>query len=218
MKFVITSPFGGLEAIRNGVPHTGIDLGTPLGTTLRSITNGTVEKVMDGSTAIGKGVVILTEDGTRHIFGHLSKVSVRVGEKIFKGETVGLSGSTGHSTGAHLHFGIWKDGEYQDPTPYIEEIDRLAGENFNLFQTKGILTQMTEKAGDSIREKAKEETHEIAMGILEAIGEIFIEATLIISGVLILLRAVGFKHAWIRPGVVITLHALLRTFIGGSSA
>ncbi|MGD7051406.1 M23 family metallopeptidase [Sutcliffiella horikoshii] len=129
MKFKLSSEFGVMEQIRNGKPHTGIDLAMPEGTELRSIGEAVVERVVDyGSQNIGKGVILRLEDGTTAIYGHMSEIKVKVGQIIKEGETLGYSGNTGHSTGAHLHFGL-KDqtGNFIDPTPLSSKLDSLSG-------------------------------------------------------------------------------------------
>jgi hypothetical protein len=120
MKFRVTSPYGALEEFRDH-PHTGIDLSMPTGTDIMSPVNGVVERLVDyGSENIGKGVIIRTEDGERLIFGHLSEYKVKVGEYIHQGDLVGLSGNTGNSTGPHLHVGLKENGEFVDPSHYVD--------------------------------------------------------------------------------------------------
>ncbi|WP_339145466.1 MULTISPECIES: M23 family metallopeptidase [unclassified Sutcliffiella] len=129
MKFKLTSEYGVLEQIRNGKPHTGIDLAMPEHTELRSIGEAIVERVGDyGNENIGKGVILRLEDGTTAIYGHMSDIKVKVGQILKEGETLGYSGNTGHSTGAHLHFGL-KDqaGNFIDPTPLVSKLDSLSG-------------------------------------------------------------------------------------------
>lgn len=129
MKFKLSSEFGVMEQIRNGKPHTGIDLQMPEGTELRSIGEAIVERVVDyGSQNIGKGVILRLEDGTTAIYGHMSGIKVKVGQILKEGETIGWSGNTGHSTGPHLHFGL-KDatGNFVDPTPLASHLDSLSG-------------------------------------------------------------------------------------------
>ncbi|MGD6831446.1 M23 family metallopeptidase [Sutcliffiella halmapala] len=129
MKFRLSSQYGVLEEIRNYKPHTGVDLQMPEHTELRSIGEAVVEKVVDyGSQNIGKGVILRLEDGTTAIYGHMSDIKVKVGQILKEGETLGYSGNTGHSTGAHLHFGL-KDqaGNFIDPTPLASKLDRLSG-------------------------------------------------------------------------------------------
>ncbi len=129
MKFVLSGAFGELSQVRDG-KHTGIDLQMETGTTLRSLMDGKVYAVRDyGSENIGKGVVIKTDDGNYHIFGHMDKVTVSKGDEINGGDVIGLSGNTGDSTGPHLHFGIQdSSGNFVDPTQYGEELASISGD------------------------------------------------------------------------------------------
>lgn len=128
MKFKLSSVYGELTEVRDHV-HNGIDFSMPQGTTLRSITDGVVTKIFDGSTDIGKGVAIKTEDGTTHLFGHMSDIDVKVGEHIDTGDIIGMSGNTGHSTAPHLHFGVQNpDGSFVDPTPLADAISANSGD------------------------------------------------------------------------------------------
>lgn len=129
MKFRLSSEFGELSEVRNYRPHSGIDFAMGEGTTLRSIAEGVVTDVFDGTKAIGKGVAIRTEDGTTHIFGHMKSVSVKLNEHIEPGEIIGMSGSTGNSTGPHLHFSTQlADGKFADPTPLAEKVANMSGD------------------------------------------------------------------------------------------
>lgn len=118
----ITSKYGALDGAHK-TPHNGIDLAMPEGTTLRTIGEGVVDRIYDGSAAIGKGLSVRFEDGTRAIYGHMNEVSVKVGQHVKDGQIVGLSGNTGHSTGPHLHVGM-KDaaGGWLDPSEQVERI------------------------------------------------------------------------------------------------
>lgn len=133
MKFKISSEFGELSEVRDHV-HNGIDLAIPNGTTLRSITDGVVSKVFDGSGDIGQGVAIKLNNGTTHIYGHMSGVNVKVGDHLNAGDVIGLSGNSGNSTGSHLHFGIQNpDGSFLDPTPLADSISANSG-NISLWE------------------------------------------------------------------------------------
>ncbi|WP_394137397.1 M23 family metallopeptidase [Cytobacillus oceanisediminis] len=116
----ITSKFGEVSKI-HPTPHTGIDIGLNEGTPLRSVYDGVIKQVYDGSTNIGKGVKIRFEDGSEGIYGHLSEVQVKVGEMVQDGQIIGLSGNTGRSTGGHLHFALKKDGEFVDSSGIVEQ-------------------------------------------------------------------------------------------------
>lgn len=67
----------------------------------------------------GKTVVIDHEDGYETLYGHLSKITVKEGQKVTVGEVVGEAGSTGRSTGTHLHYEVVKNGERIDPSTYL---------------------------------------------------------------------------------------------------
>lgn len=136
MTFKISSEFGAIEQVRGNVPHTGIDVPLEIGTKLRSIVNGTVEKIYDmGTQNIGKGVVIRGDDGNLYTYGHLSKIMVKLHEKVHAGrDIIGLSGNSGHSTGAHLHFAIQHNGQYVDPTPAVKALEEVSGNESLLFR------------------------------------------------------------------------------------
>lgn len=128
MKFRLSGAFGELSPVRDHA-HNGIDLAFPQGTTLRSVSEGVVEAIRDyGAKNIGKGIVIRTDDGVRHIYGHLSEIGVVKGQHIHPGQVIGLTGNTGHSTAAHLHFGIQDmHGAFLDPTEYAKPLSEMAG-------------------------------------------------------------------------------------------
>jgi hypothetical protein len=128
MKFRLSGGFGELSPVREGV-HNGIDLAMPEGTTLRSVSDGVVEAIRDyGTKNIGKGVVIRTPNGEHHIYGHLSEIDVFKGQRIHPGDVLGATGNTGHSHGAHLHFGIQNaKGTFIDPTEYAKSLSEMAG-------------------------------------------------------------------------------------------
>jgi murein DD-endopeptidase MepM/ murein hydrolase activator NlpD len=89
--------------------HSGVDIAVPSGTPVKAIAAGTVafSAVRGG---YGNLVVIDHGDGTRSLYGHNSQLAVRVGDEVAAGQVVALSGSTGRSTGPHLHFELWKGG------------------------------------------------------------------------------------------------------------
>ncbi|HNX24054.1 MAG TPA: peptidoglycan DD-metalloendopeptidase family protein [Spirochaetota bacterium] len=122
--FFISSKFG--KRILNGKTsnHTGIDLAAPLGTKVVAAADGTVIYVNDdqrncSSCGYGAHVIIEHKNGYRTVYGHLSAVSVKNGQKLNSGEKVGEVGNTGHSYGNHLHFEIRAYEEFVDPMNYI---------------------------------------------------------------------------------------------------
>ncbi len=100
----LTATFGqssGLWA-RN---HTGLDFAAPSGTPVMSVTNGTVTSVgYEGS--YGNQIIVTADDGTEIWYCHLSAYGVNVGDKVTAGELIGNVGSTGNSTGPHLHLEV----------------------------------------------------------------------------------------------------------------
>lgn len=130
MKFRLSSEYGELSEVRGNAPHHGIDFAMPEGTTLHSVSNGVVERVVDlGGDNLGKGVFVRNSDGTESIYGHMSAIDVKAGQHLNAGDIIGLSGNTGNSTGPHLHFGM-KDasGQWLDPTPIAEKVANAQGD------------------------------------------------------------------------------------------
>ncbi len=110
----VTSNFG----YRWGRLHAGTDVGVPIGTTVRASRGG---QVITAGWVGGYGncVIIDHGDGVATRYGHLSEVTVSVGQYVDQGEQIALSGNTGRSTGPHLHFEIRINGEAVDPLPYL---------------------------------------------------------------------------------------------------
>lgn len=118
-EFVITSGYGSIDSAHS-TAHTGIDLAMPIGTDIVSPVKGVVSRVVDyGNQNIGKGVMVVKfENGKELIFGHLSRISVQKGDIVQIGSKLGEAGSTGRSTGPHLHLGLKVDGTFADPSLY----------------------------------------------------------------------------------------------------
>lgn len=124
-KATETQPFGpsylGLEPPYAGYPHfhIGIDLVEPYGSQVLAADDGVVAQV--GSTQFGYGnyVIVAHAGGLSTMYAHLASVVVKVGDKVSQGQPVGLEGSSGTSTGAHLHFELRVDGKPIDPSIYL---------------------------------------------------------------------------------------------------
>ncbi len=99
--------------------HTGEDFPAGTGTVVKAVTNGTVVSAGWGG-AYGNQVVIRHDDGRYSQYGHLSAISVGAGQKVTVGQQIGAVGSTGNSTGPHLHF------EVRTGPGYGSDIDPLA--------------------------------------------------------------------------------------------
>lgn len=110
----LTSGFGR----RWGTNHNGIDLANSYGTPIYAADGGTV-KIASWQGGYGNLVIVDHGNGFQTYYGHSSKILVTEGQKVAKGEKISLMGSTGNSTGSHLHFEIRKDGVPQNPYNYI---------------------------------------------------------------------------------------------------
>ena len=116
----VTSPFGPREAPTAGAStnHQGIDLAGPQGTPIYAARGGTVTTATYGSSA-GNYVTINHGDGFSSVYMHMTSYVVSKGQTVSQGQLIGYMGSTGVSTGSHLHFGISLNGTYVNPANYI---------------------------------------------------------------------------------------------------
>ena len=120
-RAMVTSEFGGRTDPLTGkwVGHSGLDLGAAKGTSIRSAKAGTVKTVVYGSTGYGYYLTIDHGNGMVTLYGHCSQILVREGQTVKAGETIAKVGSTGRSTGNHLHFEVRVNGVKQNPRSYL---------------------------------------------------------------------------------------------------
>ena len=100
--------------------HKGIDYAAPTGTPVRTVGDGVVE-FASSQRGYGNVIEIKHRDGKSTLFAHLSRIGVKKGQKVERGDIVGAVGSTGFSTGPHLHFEFRIDGEHKDPLTLVAE-------------------------------------------------------------------------------------------------
>jgi len=101
--------------------HNGIDIGNKVGTAIYAAEAGTVEIARGGwNGGYGNTILINHGGGKKTRYGHLSKLYVKAGEKVARGENIGAMGSTGRSTGPHLHFEIIINGTRYNPLNYVK--------------------------------------------------------------------------------------------------
>lgn len=117
----VTAPYGRYK--KSGKPHHGIDWGVPTGTPVRASRSGKVVVAGWSTTGFGNHIRIDIGNGVIEIYGHLSQLNVRVGQTVRAGDVIGKSGSTGNSTGPHLHFEVRKGGTAVDPASYLKGAD-----------------------------------------------------------------------------------------------
>ncbi|MGW7354726.1 transglycosylase family protein [Streptomyces sp. NPDC054784] len=114
-----STPYGASGGSWSSGSHTGVDFSASSGTSVKAVTSGTVVSAGWGGS-YGNEVVVKHDDGRYSQYGHLSSLSVSAGQTVGAGDQLGLSGSTGNSTGPHLHF------EIRTGPSYGSDIDPLA--------------------------------------------------------------------------------------------
>ncbi len=99
--------------------HAGVDIAGNSGDPIYVTADGTVQYAGRDS-AHGNNIIVKHANGIRTRYMHLKKILVKEGDKVLRGEKIGLLGSTGRSTGPHLHYEVSKNGETVDPRPYMQ--------------------------------------------------------------------------------------------------
>ena len=114
-SYRFTSPFGR----RWGRLHAGVDLAAPTGTPIYATADGVV---IDAGRESGYGNVVRIqhEFGFETVYAHQSKIRVKVGQQVSRGVQIGAMGSTGRSTGSHLHYEVRVNGQPVNPMTYLE--------------------------------------------------------------------------------------------------
>ena len=111
MKF---DPFTGYKQM-----HRGVDIANHTGTPIIATANGTVNVVGNQKSGMGKYITLNHGFGFQTRYGHLSKIMVKEGQKVKRGDVIALMGSTGYSTGPHLHYEVIRNGKFLNPFNYI---------------------------------------------------------------------------------------------------
>ena len=116
----ITSGFGGRKSPTKGASsnHQGIDISASTGTSIVAAAAGEVV-IATYSSSAGNYVMISHGGGVYTVYMHASSLLVSQGQSVKKGQTIAKVGSTGYSTGSHLHFGVRVNGSYVNPTKYV---------------------------------------------------------------------------------------------------
>ncbi len=114
---IITSRFGSRESIRS-YPHNGLDIAAPYGTQIKAACDGKVTFSGDNGS-YGNLIIVDCGNGVQIYYGHCSKLYSKVGDTVKAGDVIAAVGSTGNSTGNHLHFEIKVNGVSVNPQNYI---------------------------------------------------------------------------------------------------
>ena len=117
----VTSEFGYRKDPFTGETrgHTGMDLAVPTGTPIRAALPGTVTAAAYDQGGYGYYIMIVHGNGLSTLYGHNSQLLAQVGQAVEAGDIISLSGSTGRSTGPHLHFEVRVNGQRTDPRSYL---------------------------------------------------------------------------------------------------
>jgi murein DD-endopeptidase MepM/ murein hydrolase activator NlpD len=99
--------------------HSAIDLAAPLGTPVNATMDGKVSRVAVNSV-YGKYIILTHGGGYQSLYAHLSMVSVHQGASVSQGSKIGEVGSTGYSTGPHLHFAVFKNNKAINPLEVLQ--------------------------------------------------------------------------------------------------
>jgi murein DD-endopeptidase MepM/ murein hydrolase activator NlpD len=118
----ITSPFGMRTNPVNGIyrSHDGIDIGAPMGATITAAAGGKVIDVGWDGGGYGNYIVVSHGGNLATLYGHCSQIFVSNGQEVQQGQAIGAVGSTGNSTGPHLHFGVQVGSSWVDPMSYLK--------------------------------------------------------------------------------------------------
>lgn len=114
---IITSRFGSRESIRSS-GHRGLDIAASTGTPIKAAASGTVT-TSGYNSSYGNMIIISHGNGVQTVYGHCSQLLVSVGQKVTQGQVIGKVGSTGNSTGPHLHLEVRVNGVLQNPQNYV---------------------------------------------------------------------------------------------------
>ncbi|MEI6873662.1 MAG: M23 family metallopeptidase [Spirochaetota bacterium] len=107
-------PFTGVRRF-----HGGLDIVVPAGTPVKAIMDGRIAD-QGYNQLFGNYVIVNHADGFQSLYGHLSSEEMRTGQLVSQGQRLGLSGNTGYSTAAHLHFGLYRGGTSVNPLKYLK--------------------------------------------------------------------------------------------------
>jgi murein DD-endopeptidase MepM/ murein hydrolase activator NlpD len=121
--------------------HSGQDFAAPIGTEIYTTADGTVDRVENSNWGYGKNIIINHGYGYKTLYAHMSAFSVTLGQKVKRGQLIGLVGNTGMSTGPHIHYEVIKNGTKVNPVNYFfndltaDQFDQIISLSNNPVQT-----------------------------------------------------------------------------------
>lgn len=122
VKSKITSPYGMRlhPTLKRNIKHNGVDFGSGRNTEVYAAANGKVV-LAEFNKSFGNYIIIEHKDGTSSLYAHLEKINTSKGNIVKKGDLIGFTGSTGRSSGAHLHYEVRVSGIPVNPEGYLKE-------------------------------------------------------------------------------------------------
>jgi murein DD-endopeptidase MepM/ murein hydrolase activator NlpD len=111
--------------------HWGMDFSAPTGTEIFATGDGKVKRIISSRRGYGNHIVIDHGYGYETLYGHMSQIDVRRGQKLNRGDVIGLVGNTGTSSAPHLHYEVWKDDQKINPANYY--FNDLSPEQYDLM-------------------------------------------------------------------------------------
>lgn len=129
---VRSDPFRGTAAM-----HAGVDIPGALGTPVYATADGVVARA-ERAGGYGNLVEVNHGKGIETRYGHLSKILVAENTKVVRGQLIGLMGSTGRSTGSHLHYEVRIEGRAVNPMPYIQVSDTMLASQDNMAKARQV--------------------------------------------------------------------------------
>jgi len=129
-KFTFTSAYGVRSDPFQGsaAMHAGIDLASPTGTPIYATADGIVDRA-EWAGGYGNLVEIDHGKGVATRYGHMSRIAAHSGERVKRGDLIGYVGSTGRSTGSHLHYEVRIDGRAVNPVPFLQSANYIMAVN-----------------------------------------------------------------------------------------
>ena len=186
--YPITQRFG--EKITDPNGHTGVDFALPKGTPVRAAADGVVKAVRWSQSGYGIHIVLDHGGGVETVYAHLLTASFPVGTALERGKIMALSGSSGNSTGPHLHFEVRVNGKAVDPVPLFQgaanDADDAAGrkwvvsvDRLNVRSGPGLAYAVVRglDRGEVVAELGRRESTWIRIGVNEWIAATYMNET-----------------------------------------
>lgn len=166
---------------RSGGYHGGLDFPAPIGTPVGSMWAGAVVKALRLNRSYGHHVQVSHGNGLSTLYAHLSQILVRVGQQLSAGQMLGRVGSTGNSTGPHLHLEVRSGGRRLNPEPYLSGAARPSGDqsavhaddpsDIGLFQIPELVGKITSGIKENLTGPWGEMLKDGLLGLVDKVKE-----------------------------------------------